>query len=516
MVNADDVFSVVALFILFRETIEASIIVGVLMQFLSRSKPALIRTVWWAVLAGVGGSIIFGVIFVVLYYVAQNNLFQGRNRDIFKGVISWVAALLIAILAFAMLRFLGWEAKWKRRLEASAAKVTAAKKEAEAAALAAASTEQQERLTLSSHQENSASQLVLGQLAEADSSQLPLSQPAREHSITKPAQLEGQNSAAVLAPLSRQASSSSKSAQPAAALDAPDRSNSNNTAVEQLLKDVESGEPVITGPDMTPATRQEWWSIWLLVFTTVIREGIESVVFLGGVGNSKPSGIPLAGVVGITAGVLVGMFLFYSGKQVKDMKWLIIGMSVVIFFIAAGQVGNGTDALIRVGMFGYCSPWLDERPWTMVPLWDISGCCSDQDNKNKFFALMRAIFGYQDKPTFIEVMFYCGFWLLVIIIGLAKWKHGSLFDADFKYNQEQRKLAKERAEAARLAEEQALAEVKLGSGELTEYDSSSIDSKVKDSDVAIELADDKHKGPQQDSKEAFSQEHIELAKQPGV
>lgn len=77
--------------------------------------------VWWAVAAGVGVSIIFGVIFISIYYTAQNNLFKGKNRDWFKGIISWIAAVLITILGFAMLRFLGWEEKWKRRLNAALA-----------------------------------------------------------------------------------------------------------------------------------------------------------------------------------------------------------------------------------------------------------------------------------------------------------------------------------------------------------------------------------------------------------
>ncbi len=47
----------------------------------------------------------------------------------------------------------------------------------------------------------------------------------------------------------------------------------------------------------------------------------------------------------------------------KHIKWLIIGMSVVIFFIATGQVNLGTYSLMNAGLFGYCSPWMIERPW---------------------------------------------------------------------------------------------------------------------------------------------------------
>ena len=55
---------------------------------------------------------------------AKDNIFQGRNQFIFKGATAWLASLLITILAFAMLRFMGWEEKWKRRLGEAAKKVS--------------------------------------------------------------------------------------------------------------------------------------------------------------------------------------------------------------------------------------------------------------------------------------------------------------------------------------------------------------------------------------------------------
>lgn len=41
--------------------------------------------------------------------------------------------------------------------------------------------------------------------------------------------------------------------------------------------------------DLNEPTRKEWWNIFFLVWVTVTREGVESVVLLGGVGvNVKP------------------------------------------------------------------------------------------------------------------------------------------------------------------------------------------------------------------------------------
>jgi hypothetical protein len=120
---------------------------------------------------------------------------------------------------------------------------------------------------------------------------------------------------------------------------------------------------------------------------------------------------------------------------------------------------------MRAGLFGYQSPWYDERPWYMVPLYDWSQCCNDLDptgeepaseqNRRRFFALTRAIFGYQDKGTFLEVMLYCSYWIIIIAVMLFKAWRGTLLDADWKYKRQQRKEAE--AAAKREAEEAAAA-----------------------------------------------------------
>jgi hypothetical protein len=79
--------------------------------------------VWLGALSGVGVSAAFGIIFVIIFYVAKNQLFSGAGRFIFQGCLCYTAATLITVLAFAMLRFMNYEKKWERRLNEAAAKV---------------------------------------------------------------------------------------------------------------------------------------------------------------------------------------------------------------------------------------------------------------------------------------------------------------------------------------------------------------------------------------------------------
>lgn len=165
-------FNPIPLFILFREAIEASIVVAVLLTFLTRASPRLkkhgavqrtmstrhtqphglnamrrsayapqhavaesmsrpardhVPAVWWGVAAGIGISLVLAGVFAVLFYVAQNNVFTGKNLLIFKGTVGWVACIFITYLAFAMLRYEGWEAKWERKLAAQGIKEVRAK-----------------------------------------------------------------------------------------------------------------------------------------------------------------------------------------------------------------------------------------------------------------------------------------------------------------------------------------------------------------------------------------------------
>ena len=47
-----------------------------------------------------------------------------------------------------------------------------------------------------------------------------------------------------------------------------------------------------------------------------------------------------------------------------------------------------------VGWFGYAGYPNSARPWQTKQLWDWSGCCSMDVQKNRFFGLVSALFGY--------------------------------------------------------------------------------------------------------------------------
>lgn len=68
----------------------------------------------------------------------------------------------------------------------------------------------------------------------------------------------------------------------------------------------------------SPVRSKGTFAIWLIPFVTVLREGLEGVVFIGGVSLGLPAtSIPLPAIVGIAVGLGIGFAIFKSGSFVK-------------------------------------------------------------------------------------------------------------------------------------------------------------------------------------------------------
>eukprot|EP00882_Tetradesmus_deserticola_P007742 GHRQ01008152.1.p1 GENE.GHRQ01008152.1~~GHRQ01008152.1.p1 ORF type:complete len:469 (+),score=258.99 GHRQ01008152.1:358-1764(+) len=372
MVAFQDIFSVVAFFIFLRETLEASVIIAVLLQCMNRTMPRLKRQVWWGAVTGIVLSIIAGGVFAAVYYLASARLFQGNGKLIFQGVISYLAVILITYLGFAMMRFGNLEQKYMRKLDG-------------------------------------ATRQALEKVAASDSD-------AAQH-------------------------------------------------------------------------RSQGWSVFILAATAVLREGIESIIFLAGVGsNTSFKALPLACLAGLIVGLAVGFIIYYGGRSIKDLKIFFVLSTVTLFFIAAGQVSLGTQLLSKVGMFGHYAAWSDELAWQYKPVADFNGCCSDEFAHGKqFFVLLHAVLGYQSRPTPIILILYCFYWAVVIAFVIIKWRNGSLFDADYKRKRTLLRLTRKAASLKRKLARTQRSVSSLGAKAEMNAGNAALQTKLANAQAKVEL-----------------------------
>jgi hypothetical protein len=89
---SEGIFNVAALFVLLRESLEAALIVGVLLNYIKKTHShdlptakKLKRCVWYGAGAGLVLSIIVGVIITVIFYVLKNDVFGDAAVSTSRG-----------------------------------------------------------------------------------------------------------------------------------------------------------------------------------------------------------------------------------------------------------------------------------------------------------------------------------------------------------------------------------------------------------------------------------------------
>jgi high-affinity iron transporter len=79
----------------------------------------------------------------------------------------------------------------------------------------------------------------------------------------------------------------------------------------KLAKSLEDRPVTIEGKGKAFKRWAEKYAMFILPFVTVLREGLEAVVFIAGVSFSAPaSSVPLPVVIGLIAGSFVGYLIY--------------------------------------------------------------------------------------------------------------------------------------------------------------------------------------------------------------
>lgn len=129
-----------------------------------------------------------------------------------------------------------------------------------------------------------------------------------------------------------------------------------------------------------------------LAFFVVVREGLETVLFLFGTIREEVVGSVGLGYLGAFLGLAVAAavgFLIYKGGIRLNLRTFFKVTGALILVVAAGLFAYGIHELQEVG-------WITVGTATAF---DIGGVLSDEGT---FGSLLRAMFGYNADPTVLE------------------------------------------------------------------------------------------------------------------
>lgn len=166
--------------------------------------------------------------------------------------------------------------------------------------------------------------------------------------------------------------------------------------------------------------RSDWgrrYAMFILPLITTMREGVEAVVFVGGVSLGYPAtAFPLPVVTGLIAGLLTG-WLIYRGGNVMSIHIFLIASTCVLYLIAAGmfskaiwslqyyqfEVGVGSDVSEEGSGAGSYN--------ILETVWHVNCCNPETDNGWDVF---QAILGWQNTGTYGSIIGYNVYWIFII------------------------------------------------------------------------------------------------------
>lgn len=141
-----------------------------------------------------------------------------------------------------------------------------------------------------------------------------------------------------------------------------------------------------------------------LSFVSVLREGIETVLFLSALAYGGQAVSPLGGILGFVLAIVLVWALLRGARQVP-LALFFRATSLLLIVIAAGLLGSAVNQVQGLGV--------DLGP--TGALFDINWLLSDSSGLGTF---LRGMLGYNATPTPAQF----GAWALYLVVALGLWQ----------------------------------------------------------------------------------------------
>ena len=151
------------------------------------------------------------------------------------------------------------------------------------------------------------------------------------------------------------------------------------------------------------------WGLAVLAFTAVIREGLETALFLVGQATAAAGGeAGSSGAFSVLVGAAVGLGIaaalgygFYRGSRVLNLGRFFRWTGVLLIFIAAGLLASAVHEFVEIG-------WITIATSTAFDI----GTLLPHDAGIGLF--LRAIFGYSSAPEWVTLATWAAYVIVVL------------------------------------------------------------------------------------------------------
>lgn len=130
-----------------------------------------------------------------------------------------------------------------------------------------------------------------------------------------------------------------------------------------------------------------------LAFVIVVREGIETVLFMMGVLTSTtPAEATIGGFFGLAVAIVIG-YAGYKGSRWLNLSTFFNVTGAMLILFAGGLLAYGIHEFQEAGIF----------PVIIEHVWDTNGFLNEKEGVGSF---LKVLFGYNGNPELLEVSLY--------------------------------------------------------------------------------------------------------------
>jgi len=146
----------------------------------------------------------------------------------------------------------------------------------------------------------------------------------------------------------------------------------------------------------------------IIAFVAVLREGLETVLFLLSAETATASGgdVVIGGLLGLALSVVIGFGVYRSGNRL-NLRTFFNVTAVLLLLFAAGLAGKSVHEL-RL-FISWEAGWLVSSAWTLESGLFASGT---------FYDFMKGLFGWHKNPENIRVLAYFTYLIPVLLVYL--------------------------------------------------------------------------------------------------
>lgn len=150
-------------------------------------------------------------------------------------------------------------------------------------------------------------------------------------------------------------------------------------------------------------TQGALWSIALIAFITVGREGIETVIFMIAIAfQTNPLFLAIGAALGIASGLFLSYLIYIGGRTIHLGRFFTI-MGTLLMLFGAGLLANAIQDWQQLG-------WL---PAFGHPLWNSTGLLSESSTIGD---ILHSFFGYSDSPSVLQSGVYILYLAIMVFL----------------------------------------------------------------------------------------------------